>query len=114
MAEPSVLVQVFNQLLIDTQLNVLSKLFSVYASTKINLFVPDDCIILAAKAMVQLESSNQSNVIYNLAKTIGTIREDKSDSRLSTKQMPMGLIEYIANLFAADTVQSVKLCMRIA
>ena len=80
-AEPSAVVQVFNQLLIDTQLNVLSKLFSAYASTEMSLFVPDDFIIPAAKAMLQLKSSNRSNEIYNLAKAIGTIREDKSDSR---------------------------------
>ena len=70
--------------------------------------MPDDFIILAAEAMLQLKSSNRSNVIYNLAKAIETVREDKSDSRLPTKQMPMGLIEYIAIFFAADTVQSVS------
>ena len=94
------------QLPIDSQLNVLSKLFSAYASTEMSLSVPDDFIILAAKAMLQLKSSNRSNVIYNLAKAIGTVREDKSDSRLPTKQMPMGLIEYTANFFAADTAIS--------
>ena len=87
---------------------MLRLLLRTPASTEISLSVPDDFIILAAKAMLQLKSSNRSNVIYNLAKAIGTVREDKSDSRLPTKRMPMGLMEYITIFFAADTVQSVS------
>lgn len=77
------------------------------------LSVPDDFVILAAKAMLQLKNSGRSNVLYNLAKAIGTIREDGSDSRLPTKRMPMGLIEYIASCFVADNLQSVRSLYRI-
>ena len=41
-----------------------------------------------------------------MAKTIGTIREDGSDSRFPVKRMSMGLVEYIASFFAADNLQS--------
>lgn len=77
------------------------------------LSVRDDFVILAAKAMLQLKNSGRSNVLYNLAKAIGTIREDGSDSRLPTKRMPMGLIEYIASFFVADNLQSVRSLYRI-
>lgn len=106
--EPSVLEHHFSQLPVNAQLDLLSKLFSSYASNEMRLSVPDDFIALAARAMLQLMSSDRSNVLYNLAKAIGTIREDGSDSRLPTKRMPMGLIEYIANFFVADNLQSVS------
>ena len=44
------------------------------------------------------------NVLYNLAKGIGTMRPDQSDSSFSIKQMPLGLVEYIAHFFAAQTM----------
>ena len=91
---------------VNAQLDLLSKLFSSYASSEMRLSVPDDFIVLATRAILQLTSSGRSNVLYNLAKAIGTIREDGSDSRLPTKQMPMGFIEYIANFFVADNLQS--------
>lgn len=93
--EPSVVECHFNQLPVNAQLDLLSKLFSLV-----------DFIVLAARAMLQLTSSGQSNVLYNLAKAIGTIREDGTDSRLPGKRMPMGLmglIEYIA-IFLLQTI----------
>ena len=47
------------------------------------------------------------NVLYNLAKGLGTQRADGSDSRFPTKCMPMGLIEYAAEFFANDNVRQV-------
>jgi hypothetical protein len=43
-------------------------------------------------------------VLYSLAKGIGTMREDQSDSKFSTKRMPLGLMEYIANFFVAQNL----------
>lgn len=98
----------FSQLSAIVQLDLLSRLFSSYASRELKLSVPDDFVALAAKAMVQLKDNNHSNVLYNIAKVIGTIREDGSDSRFPIKRMPMGLVEYIASFFAADNLQSVS------
>jgi len=58
--------------------------------------------------MVHLKENNRSNVLYKLAMVIGTMREDGSDSRLPVRKMPMGLVEYIGNFFAADNLQSVS------
>ena len=77
--------------------------------------VPDDFVILAARAVMQLKDNHRSNILYNMAKAIGTIREDGSDSSLPVKRMPMGLLEYIASFFAVDNLQSVsKECFIIA
>ena len=47
------------------------------------------------------------NVLYNLAKGLGTPRLDGSDSRFPAKRMPMGLVEYATNFFVADKMQQV-------
>ena len=44
-------------------------------------------------AMANLRHNARSNVLYNLAKGMGTPRADGSDSRFPVKRMPMGLIE---------------------
>ena len=36
------------------------------------------------------------NVLYNLAKGMGTLRDDKEDSRFPIKHMPISLVEYAA------------------
>ena len=36
------------------------------------------------------------------------LRPDQSDSRFPIKQMPLGLVEYIAQFFAADNLQQVN------
>jgi len=41
----------------------------------------------------------RSNLIYLLAKSLGTVRSDNSDFLLPAKRMPMGLIEYCVNFF---------------
>jgi len=45
--------------------------------------------------------------LYNLAKGIGTIRLDSTNTCCPVNQMPMGLVEYIALFLAADNLQQV-------
>ena len=97
----------FSQLQGDAQLQILSALFSTVVRQELNVVVPDDFLVLAAKAMKHLQHSGRSNVLYKLAKGFGTMREDESDSRFPTRKMPMGLVEYTADFFAADNLQSV-------
>ena len=106
-ADVSVLTHLFTTLPADDQINVLSKLYSVYMLNNCNIDVPEDFISYASNAMSQLRHSRRTNVLYNLAKGIGTLREDNSDSRLPTKRMPMGLIEYTASFFANDDLHKV-------
>lgn len=100
-------VNILGQLSAGAQLEAMSKFFSEYALANFSLTVPEDFLSLAAKAMAKLKHSERSNVLYNLAKGIGTPRDDGSDSRFPTQRMPMGLVEHIAN-FVADKMQKVS------
>ena len=44
------------------------------------LFVPEDFVAVAARAMLQLKISGRSNILYNLAKAIGTQVSHKVDT----------------------------------
>ena len=54
-----------------------------------------------------LSICGRSNVLYKLSKGIGTLRPDNSDSCFPCKQMPMGMLEYMADFFASMVVQQV-------
>ena len=49
--------------------------------------------------MEHLKLCRRSKVLHNLAKALGTKREDHSDTLLPAKRMPMGLIEHCVNFF---------------
>ena len=66
--------------------------------------VPGDFLTYTAKAIMNLKSSGCTNVLYNLAKGIGSLRADDTTSRFLTDRMPMGLIEYIASFYVCDDV----------
>jgi len=70
-------------------------LHSAYMSSEMYVSVPGDFLSHASKAMVTLNRSGHTNVIYNLARGIGSQRID----RFPTDRMPMGLIEYIASFY---------------
>ncbi|XP_065893229.1 uncharacterized protein [Dysidea avara] len=106
--EPSTLIHLFSRLPVETHLQVLSRLFTSYVSAASSLTVPDDFLCHAAAAIVHLHENGRTNVLYNLAKGIGTFRPDKTDTRFPIKQMPMGLVEYIAQFFAADNLQKIR------
>ena len=63
--------------------------------------------MFASSAMLRLAEKHRSNILYNLAKGISTMREDGSDSRFPTQRMPMGLVEYTASFFVADDLNQV-------
>ena len=58
--------------------------------------------------MRHLGEAGRSNITYSLAKAVGTMRPDRSDSLLPTKNMPMGLIVYAVNFFTASSIQKVN------
>ena len=102
----TLIVHLFTELTMENQVKVLSQLFELYMLSH-DLNVPEDFLIHAVNAMLRLEHNGRSNVLYNLAKGIGTLREDGSDSRFPIKRMPMGLVEYAADFFVADNLQKV-------
>ena len=66
------------------------------------VYVPSDFQSYTSRAMMNLKSSGCTNVLYNLAKGIGSLRVDGSTLRFPTDRMPMGLIEYIADFYVCD------------
>ena len=64
-------------------------------------------IQLAFNGMNHLKKCGRSNVIYSLVKSLGTMRPDQTDSLLTAKRMPMGLIEHCVNFFNATSVNQV-------
>ena len=88
--------------LID-KLKVLSTLFSDISAEN----VPSDFLNLAMNAMQNLRAAGRSNSVYLLAKGVGTIRSDGSDSLFPVKRMPMGLVEYVIKFFTVSSVQQV-------
>ena len=67
----------------------------------------EDFLIHAVNAMLQLKHNGWSIVLYSLAKGIGMLWEDGSNSRFPSKQMPIGLVEYAADFFVADNLQKI-------
>ena len=93
------------------KLEEISKLFQSYVLVNYSVTVPSDFLELSARAMAQLKLHNRSNVLYKLAKSMGTLRRDRSDSCFPMKRMPMGMIEYIADFFVSDEMQQVSACI---
>jgi hypothetical protein len=65
---------------VKEQLDILSKLFTKTC----DLNVPADFLLLAASGMQNLCNAGRSNVIYVLAKAVGKMRTDDSDTLLYT------------------------------
>ena len=111
--DSSLLLDILNMVPIDSQLPLLSEVFSAYLLTVFKLSVPNYFLHLAASAMLQLANNGRTNVLYNLAKGIGTLRQDEEDTRFPVKRMPMGLVEYTAQFFASDNLQQVRAYKKI-
>ena len=89
------------------QLEFISGLYKSYCTSYSNVTPPDDFLKFASLAMSHLQSIGRSNVVYNLVRVLGTMREDGSDSLLPVKRMPMGLIERVIGFFSCSTVAQV-------
>lgn len=90
------------------QLEVISNLFTKHMNNY-NQDVPVDFLCAAAKGMCYLKNLDQLNVIYLLAKGLGTMTIDGLDSLIPAKRMPMGLIEYMFNFFTANAINKVHI-----
>ena len=70
------------------QLSILSQLFGLISQ----MSVPSDFLDLANHGMHHLKEHGRSNLIYQLARCVGTMCAYGSDSLLPVKRMPTGLI----------------------
>ena len=72
--------------------------------------IPEDFLGVASQAMAQLKRHNRSNVLYNLAKSMGTLQLDSDNLYFPMTRMPMGLVEYISDnqiFFVSDEIRRV-------
>ena len=90
-----------------TQLEIISEMFSTYAHSQ-GVSVSSNSLHLFLQVSCHLKNCNQTNVVYGLAKVIGTLRPDKTDSLMPTKRMPMGLVEYLVQFFSTDNLTKVS------
>lgn len=67
----------------------LSRQFEEYVRQNTDCNIPGDFLLLTVEALKHLRASGRSNVIYMLAKGLGTM---KPDQLFPAKRMPMGLI----------------------
>ena len=72
------------------------------------LFQKIFCVIVRL-AIVRLHEGGCTNILYSLAKGIGTSRPDGSDALFPIKQIAMGSVEYIALFFVTDNLQKVQI-----
>ena len=79
----------------------MSVAFSAHCKHVLKLDVCADFLELLSLAMARLQAADRSNVVYNLAKGIGT-------GRFPLERMPMGLVEYTVNFFIAESVNAVS------
>lgn len=80
-------------------LEQVSVWLSSYCKRELEIDIPRDFLSVATSAMVRLSKCQRSNVVYNLAKGISTMRADNSDSCFPVLRMPMGLVEYLTSFY---------------
>ena len=92
----------------DSQLEILPLIFSEVVGRHPSApTIPQDFLKLVLHGMQQLHIAGRSNIIYNLAKALGTFRSDGTTSLMPVHWMPVGLIEYAVNFFTASSVHKV-------
>ncbi len=89
------------------QMQIISELFSLLVGQSLIPVPPPDFLELVILGMKRLHSNGRSNVIYLLAKAIGTMRPQGTDSLLPISRMPMGLLDYVVNFYTASSINKV-------
>lgn len=88
---------------------VIGELFSKVAEEQ-QVYVSTDFLPLSLSAMKQLSTCGRSNILYGLARGLGTIRADTSDSLFPSNKLITGLFEYSVGFFnAGDNAQHVSI-----
>ena len=67
------------------QISQMSCQFSSILKDEYRLNVPQYYLELSVQAMLHLKECDRSNILYSLAKGLGTLRPDGSDSKIPAK-----------------------------
>ena len=91
---------------------VMQTLFWHYLSSQhgdvLKKFVPSDFVDLCCKGIHVLYQNGKDNILYYLAKGLGTSCADLTGPHLPFNRMPFGLLSYNIHYFALDYVNKVK------
>lgn len=84
----------------EQMLGVLGELFCKIGEQQ-QVYVSTDFLPLSLNAMKQLSPCGRSNIVYGLAKGLGTKRADGTDSLFPSNKVITGLFEYCVQFFNA-------------
>ena len=98
----------FNKLLAEEQLSLMSEMFCSHASIHCQMNLPEDFLTLSLKGMKHLSETKRMNVLYELAKGLGIMRPDWTDSLFPTSRMPMGMLQFMVGFFNASPGRNVS------
>lgn len=92
----------------EEQLAIIVELFSWLDNSQHGrALFPSDFLEFVFRAAQQLRNCGRLNVLYLLARGLAKMRPNGSDSLIPATRMPMGLIEYTACFFNANSIQQV-------
>jgi len=86
----------------------LRMLIEMDYSKDLTYFVPRDLLPLLLSGMRHLHQKEKDNVIYNLCKCLGQMKQDGSSARLNVDKMPFGLLAYNCKFFASDDASNLR------
>lgn len=89
----------FQVLTSTDQLTLLNELLNEHATAFHKLSMPDDFLHLSLMSMQHLDSFGKVNVLYELAKGLGTLRPNSTEPVFPISRMPFGLLQYIVTFF---------------
>lgn len=89
------IVQNLGKLSLKQRLQLATFIYSFIAENDFNedlkQFIPTSFIELSLHAMNHLKMNNKDNVVFNLCRSLGIMREDGSSACLNVNKMPFGL-----------------------
>ena len=100
-------IQLLGRISEGEQLQIMADCFSKFASSNYGVHINPDFLQLSLSTSCYLKQCKRENVVYGVAKAVGQMRPHDSDSRLSAKRMPIGLLEHMLNFFNADSYSQV-------
>ena len=98
----------FNKLSTEEQLSLMNEMFCSHASTYYQMKLPNDFLTLSLKGMKHLSETKRMNVLYELARGLGIMRPDGTDSLFPTSRMPMGMLQFMVGFFNASPGRNVS------
>lgn len=76
----------------------MNEMFCSHASAYYQMKFPND-FLTSLKGMKHLSETERMNVLYELARGLGIMRSDGTDSLFPTSRMPMGMLHFMVGFF---------------